>query len=104
MIKSPPTSRISSTPWPCILKDAKTNSVVIVKKPSVTKFKLPKDTPNYIDQEECTKCRKCIGVGCLAIESKGMNGSTEIVINKDICTGCGLCSTVCKFDAIKSYN
>lgn len=81
--------------------NAKTNSVVIVKKPCVTKFKLPKDTPYFIDQDKCTKCRKCIGVGCLAIESKGMNGSTEIVINQDICTGCGLCSTACKFEAIK---
>ena len=82
--------------------NAKTNSVVIVKKPCVTKFKLPKDTPFYIDQDTCTKCRKCIGVGCLAIESKGQNGSTEIVINQDICVGCGLCSTACKFDAIKN--
>ncbi|WP_319499875.1 indolepyruvate ferredoxin oxidoreductase subunit alpha [uncultured Draconibacterium sp.] len=82
--------------------NAKTNSVVIVKKPCVTKFKLQKDTPYYIDQDACTKCRKCIGVGCLAIESKGQNGSTEIVINQDICTGCGLCSTACNFDAIKN--
>ncbi|WP_297092364.1 indolepyruvate ferredoxin oxidoreductase subunit alpha [uncultured Draconibacterium sp.] len=82
--------------------NAKTNSVVIVKKPCVTKFKLPKNETYYIDQDECTKCRKCVGIGCLAIESKGQNGLTEIVINQDICTGCGLCSTACKFDAIKN--
>jgi indolepyruvate ferredoxin oxidoreductase alpha subunit len=83
--------------------NAETNSVVIVKKPCVTKFKLPKNTPSYIDQDQCTKCRKCIDVGCLAIESKkGKNGLFEIVINQDICTGCGLCSTACKFDAIKN--
>ena len=81
--------------------NSKTNSVVIVKKPCVTKFKLPKDTPYYINQEKCTQCRKCVGIGCLAIESKTKNGATEIVINQDICTGCGLCSTVCNFDSIK---
>lgn len=83
--------------------NAKTNSVVIVEKPCITKFKLPKADPVYIDQDLCTKCKKCIKVGCLAIESKkAKDGSVEIVINEDICTGCGLCSTVCNFDAIKS--
>lgn len=82
--------------------DAKTNSVVIVKKPCVTKFKLPKEAPYCIDQEACTKCRKCIDIGCLAIESKKpANGSLEITINQDVCTGCGLCSTACQFEAIK---
>ncbi len=82
---------------------AKTNSVVIVKKPCVTKFKLPKNTPSYIDQDKCTKCRKCINLGCLAIESKKTkDGKVDIVINEDLCVGCGLCSTACKFDAIKS--
>ena len=81
--------------------NTKTNSVVIVKKPCITKFKLPKNTPSYIDQDLCSKCRKCINIGCLAIESKVKNGSVEIVINEDICTGCGLCSTVCQKEAIK---
>jgi indolepyruvate ferredoxin oxidoreductase alpha subunit len=83
--------------------NADTNSVVIVKKPCVTKFKLPKNTTFYIDQDLCTQCRKCINIGCLAIESKkGKDGSVEIVINEDLCVGCGLCSTACKFEAIKS--
>ncbi len=81
--------------------NAKTNSVVIVQKPCITKFKMPKETPNYIDQDLCVQCRKCINIGCLAIESKTKNGSVEIVINQDICTGCGLCSTVCHKEAIK---
>ncbi len=82
--------------------NAKTNSVVIVKKPCVTRFKLPKETPSYIDQELCSKCRKCLNIGCLAIESKKTkDGSVEIVINEDICTGCRLCSTVCHREAIK---
>lgn len=82
--------------------NANTNSVVIVKKPCITKFKLPKDKPYSIDQDKCTKCRQCIDIGCLAIESKKTaDGKFEIVINQDICTGCGLCTTACKFDAIK---
>jgi len=81
---------------------AKTNSVVIVKKPCVTKFKLPKQEPYAIDQDLCTQCRQCINVGCLAIESKSKDGEFQIVINEDLCVGCGLCSTVCKKEAIQS--
>ena len=82
---------------------ANTNSVVIVEKPCVTKFKLPKGDAYSIDQDLCTQCRKCIKIGCLAIESKkAKNGKVEIVINEDLCVGCGLCSTACKFDAINS--
>jgi indolepyruvate ferredoxin oxidoreductase alpha subunit len=81
--------------------NSNTNSVVIVQKPCVTKFKLPKSEPYHIDQDLCTQCRKCINIGCLAIESKkGKDGKVEIVINEDLCVGCGLCSTACKFDAI----
>jgi len=81
---------------------AKTNSVVIVKKPCVTKFKLPKNTPYFIDQDLCTKCRQCINIGCLAIETKTVDGRFQVVIDEDICTGCGLCATVCHKGAIKS--
>lgn len=79
--------------------NAKTNSVVIVKKPCVTKFKLPKETAKQIDQDLCINCKKCLHVGCLAIERK--SGSNEIVINQNLCTGCGLCTTVCPKEAIK---
>ena len=44
--------------------NAKTNSVVIVKKECITKFKLPKNKPSYIDQDLCVQCRKCINIGC----------------------------------------
>jgi indolepyruvate ferredoxin oxidoreductase, alpha subunit len=81
---------------------AKTNSVVIVQKPCVTKFKLPKAAAFHIDQDLCTQCRKCLSIGCLAIESKSIDGSVEIVINEDLCTGCALCSTVCHKEAIQS--
>lgn len=83
--------------------NAPTNSVVIVQKPCVTRFKLPKGPVHHIDQELCTQCRKCISIGCLAIESKKTNnGKVKIVINEDLCVGCGLCPTTCKFNAIKS--
>ena len=82
--------------------NAETNSVVIVQKPCVTRFKLPKDTSSYIDQDRCTQCRQCLHIGCLAIEQKAGEDSHQIVINEDLCTGCRLCSTVCNQEAIQS--
>ncbi len=83
--------------------NSNTNSVVIVQKPCVTRFKLPKSDSYHIDQDLCTQCRECIDIGCLAIESKkNAEGLVEIVINEDLCVGCGLCSTACMFEAINS--
>jgi indolepyruvate ferredoxin oxidoreductase alpha subunit len=81
---------------------AKTNSVVIVKKPCLTKFKLPKQAPFHIDQDLCTTCRQCINIGCLAIETVTKDGVFKVVIDEDLCTGCGLCATVCKKEAIQA--
>jgi len=81
---------------------AKTNSVVIVQKPCVTRFRLPRNTSSYIDQDLCTQCRQCLHIGCLAIERKADEDSHQIVINEDLCTGCRLCSHVCNQEAIQS--
>ena len=81
--------------------DSKTNSVIIVKKPCVTKFKLPKEKSFHIDQDLCVKCGKCLHIGCLAIEKEPGTTTGEIIINQDLCTGCGLCVTVCHKEAIK---
>ena len=44
----------------------------------------------------CKDCGACLRVGCQAIERKG----DHIEINAVLCTGCGMCSQVCKFHAI----
>ena len=50
-----------------------------------------------IDQEKCTKCRKCLDeFACPAIYEE--NG--KIKINKNFCFGCGVCAQVCPAKAI----
>lgn len=76
--------------------EAKETSVVIVRRPCVfllTEF----DAPFWVDEDLCTACEACIKLGCPALSMKG-----EVAkINSTICTACGLCEQLCRFDAIR---
>jgi indolepyruvate ferredoxin oxidoreductase alpha subunit len=49
-----------------------------------------------IDEARCKKCGACLQLGCPAIQ--GGEGIPEI--NAMLCSGCGLCGQVCKFDSV----
>ncbi len=69
-------------------------SVVIFEAPCIALFK-----PNrkYSINEKCKNCMKCIKeIGCPAISK--VNG--KVSIEPSLCYGCGLCTSVCPFDAI----
>jgi len=71
-------------------------SVVVAKKPCAL---LPINKPKApFTIENCKKCGACMKLGCPAIE-KQEDGTSKI--NFSQCVGCGLCSKVCKFNAIK---
>ena len=72
-------------------------SVIITKTPCVLLDKRKK--PLYIAHEDkCKKCGMCMKPGCPAM-TKNPNGT--IHIDDTMCTGCGLCKDLCKFDAIE---
>lgn len=51
-----------------------------------------------VDAEACTLCKRCITLtGCPAISL----GEATVIMDQALCYGCGLCSQVCPFDAIK---
>lgn len=52
----------------------------------------------YTITDKCKRCGLCLKLECPAIVSR-YKGKIEIL--EDLCTGCGQCSKVCKFDAIK---
>ena len=52
---------------------------------------------SYVISDKCKNCGMCMKLGCPAIQRK----EGKIVINDALCVGCGLCSTVCKFEAIE---
>ena len=72
-------------------------SVIITKTPCVLLSKAKK--PLYMAHEDkCKKCGMCMKPGCPAM-TKNPDGT--IHIDDTMCTGCGLCASLCKFDAIE---
>ena len=58
-----------------------------------------------IDSQKCTFCRSCLReTGCPALYVRANGGKSKhgqvMAIDPELCTGCGLCFTCCKFDAI----
>lgn len=72
-------------------------SVIITKSPCVLLSKAKK--PLYAThQDKCRKCGMCMKPGCPAM-TRTADGT--IHIDDTMCTGCGLCESLCKFNAIE---
>ncbi len=72
-------------------------SVIITKTPCVLLDKRKK--PLYTAHaDKCKKCSACMKPGCPAM-TKNPDGTVRI--DDTMCTGCGLCKDLCKFDAIE---
>lgn len=72
-------------------------SVIICRKPCMLlKYVKPK-APLKADTDLCRGCRSCMKLGCPAIRFE--NGKARI--DETQCVGCGLCSQLCAFGAIK---
>lgn len=72
-------------------------SVIITKTPCVLLSKAKK--PLYTAHpDKCKKCGMCMKPGCPAMTKKA---DGTIFIDDTMCTGCGLCANLCKFDAIE---
>ena len=74
-------------------------SVIIAKAPCALLDKSPITKQYTVNQENCKKCGQCMKPGCPAITK---TENSEIVINDTMCNGCGLCESLCKFNAISS--
>ena len=54
--------------------------------------------PLKVNTDKCVGCKSCMRIGCPAISIK--NG--KACVDNTLCVGCGVCSQLCKFDALES--
>ena len=72
-------------------------SVIITKTPCVLLDKRKKPLYRALP-DKCRKCGMCMKPGCPAM-TRREDGT--IAIDDTMCTGCGLCESLCKFQAIE---
>ena len=73
-------------------------SVIIVRRPCALLKSVKHAPPLKIDAEKCRRCKACMKIGCPAISFDAEKGAK---IDFSLCTGCGLCEKLCRFDAIQ---
>jgi indolepyruvate ferredoxin oxidoreductase alpha subunit len=72
-------------------------SVIISRRPCALLKYVKHDKPLGVDTDKCKSCKACMKIGCPAISMQ--NGKAKI--DNTLCTGCGVCAQLCKFDALK---
>lgn len=75
---------------------SKTPSVIIARRPCALLKYVEKKPPVAVDADKCRGCRACMQIGCPAVSFTGGKAS----IDASICTGCGLCKSLCRFSSI----
>ena len=75
---------------------AKEPSVIISRRPCALLKYVKHKAPLVVDPHKCQSCKMCMKIGCPAISMVG--GKAQI--DNTLCTGCGVCAQLCKFDAL----
>lgn len=75
-------------------------AVVIARQPCVISGKRAgiRRVPYVVDPEKCEGCKQCVKFGCPAIE---FNEENKCAVITALCSGCGVCAQICKFEAIQ---
>lgn len=72
-------------------------SVIISRRPCALLKYVKHNPPLEVVYDNCKGCKSCLKIGCPAISMK----DKKAVIDHTQCVGCGICTEMCKFDAIK---
>ena len=72
-------------------------SVIISRRPCALLKTVKHSKPLFVEEDKCKECGMCMKIGCPAISMIG--GKAKI--DNTLCTGCGVCRQLCKFDALQ---
>ena len=73
-------------------------SLIISRRPCALLKEVKHNPPLKVDEAKCKSCKMCMKIGCPAIAMK--DGKAKI--DPTLCVGCGVCSQMCKFEALKA--
>ncbi len=73
-------------------------SVIISRRPCVLLKSVKTKPALKVNEDKCKSCKMCMKLGCPSISMHG--GKAEI--DATLCVGCGVCTQMCKFDAIEN--
>ncbi len=73
-------------------------SVIISRRPCALLKYVKHAGPIATNTDKCVGCKMCMQIGCPAVSME--NG--KVKIDNTLCTGCGVCSQMCKFDVFES--
>ena len=71
-------------------------SVIISRRPCALLKYVKHPGPIAVNREKCVGCKSCMRVGCPAVSMK----DGKAVIDNTLCTGCRVCTQLCKVNAI----
>lgn len=71
-------------------------SLIISRRPCALLKGVKYNPPLVVKEDKCKSCKMCMKIGCPAISMKGGKAS----IDTTLCVGCGVCTQMCKFDAL----
>ena len=71
-------------------------SVIISRRPCALLKYVKHNKPIIADSDKCAGCKACMKIGCPAISIVDKKAK----IDNTLCTGCGVCAQLCKFDAL----
>ena len=75
---------------------AQAPSVIISRRPCALLKYVKHNGPIAVREDKCVGCKACMRIGCPAISVI----DKKVCIDTTLCTGCGVCSQLCKFDAL----
>ena len=71
-------------------------SVIISRRPCALLKYVKHKKPIIANSDKCIGCKACMKIGCPAISIV----DKKVCIDNTLCTGCGVCAQLCKFDAL----
>ena len=73
-------------------------SVIISRRPCALLKYVKHAGPIKVNTDKCIGCKSCMRIGCPAVSI--IDG--KVKIDNTLCTGCGVCAQMCKFDVFET--